>query len=122
MNKRLFGAYGEDIAGKYLIKNGYEILQKNFRTKFGEIDIIAKDGKKIVFVEVKTREDDKFVSPFTAVNKNKQKHIIKAGLFYLKNNKPFEKVECRFDVVSIITNTNMHNVSKVELIKDAFQV
>lgn len=117
MNRKLFGSIGENIAEEHLVKNGYKILQKNFRTKFGEIDIIAKDSNTIVFVEVKTREDEKFASPFTAVDKNKQKHIIKASLFYLKNKKLFEKVKCRFDVVSIIANVN-----KVELIKDAFQI
>ena len=117
MNRKLFGDYGENIASKYLAKNGYEIIQKNFRTKYGEIDIVAKENNTLVFVEVKTRENGKFASPFTAVGKNKQKHIIKASLCYLKNKKLLEKVRCRFDVVSITGNCN-----KIELIKDAFRL
>ena len=117
MNRKLFGNYGEDVASRYLSRNGYKILQKNFRTKFGEIDIIAKEENTIVFIEVKTRENDKFVSPFAAINKNKQEHIIKASLCYLKNKRLFEKVKCRFDVVSVLSN----DYNKIELVKDAFR-
>ena len=121
MDRKSFGVYGENIAGKYLRKNGYKILQKNFRTKFGEIDIIAKENDVIAFVEVKTRESGEFASPFLSIDKNKQKHIIKASLVYLKSKKILEKHACRFDVISVISN-DTGSSNKVELIKDAFRL
>jgi putative endonuclease len=119
MDRKAFGFYGENTAVKYLTKNGYKILEKNFRTIFGEIDIIAKEKDTIVFVEVKTRKSDDFVSPLESVDSKKQKHLIRAGLSYLKSKKIFEKVPCRFDVVSIVSHDSDKN-SKIELIKNAF--
>ncbi len=88
MNNREFGSKGEDLACEYLIKNGYEILERNKHfSKLCEVDIIAKYKKKIVFVEVKTRKSNSFGSPLEAVNKNKYQNIKTGVLSYLKENK-----------------------------------
>ena len=88
MNNREFGAKGEDIACDYLVKNGYEILERNKHfSRYCEIDIIAKYKKKIVFVEVKTRKNANLGTPFEAITKTKY-HNIKTGvLYYLRENR-----------------------------------
>ncbi len=88
MNKREFGNNGEDLACEYLLKNGYEILERNKHySKFCEIDIIAKHKNKTVFVEVKTRKTDAYGTPFEAITKTKYKNIITGVLSYAKENK-----------------------------------
>lgn len=88
MNNRQFGENGEDIACKYLEKNGYSIIERNKHfSKFCEIDIIAKHKNTTVFVEVKTRKTSNFGSPFEAITKTKYDNIKKGILFYLTENK-----------------------------------
>lgn len=88
MNKREFGKVGENIACEYLIKNGYEILERNKHfSKLCEIDIIAKYKDRVIFVEVKTRKTNAFGSPLEAITKTKYNNI-KTGIFsYLSENK-----------------------------------
>ena len=100
MNKRKFGTIGEKIAQKYLENNGYEIIEKNYYTKMGEIDIIAKKDNYIIFVEVKTRTSEKYGKPSEAVNKIKKLHMKRsAGIFLKENN--FSKYVIRFDVIEV---------------------
>ncbi len=73
---------GEDAACEYLSKNGYKILERNFRKSYGEIDIIAVKNETLVFVEVKTRTSDKFGTPFEAISPSKIKMLIKGAKFY----------------------------------------
>jgi putative endonuclease len=96
---RITGLKGEDLAVNYLKKKGYRILEKNFRTQLGEIDIIAEQNGTIVFVEVKTRTTDAFGLPEEAVTWQKQERIKKVALLYLKGLKRVPPV--RFDVLSI---------------------
>lgn len=116
MNKT--GILGEKIAIKYLKSRGYKIVQKNFKTKCGEIDIIAKDGECICFIEARTRTSDSFLSPYESVNYFKQKRIIKTAQIWLTKNK-FDNSLCRFDVISILFNEN-YRTYEITLIKDAF--
>ncbi len=94
------GKTGEDLAASVLVKKGFKILQRNYRYGKGEIDIVAKDGNVLVFIEVKTRKNLEYGPPETAVTKNKQRQIRKIAEAYL-----FEKeigdTDCRFDVVAI---------------------
>ena len=115
--KKFLGAFGEDTAVKFLIKQGYMILERNYKCRFGEIDIIAMDKSILVFVEVKTIATDKTETPGDTVNARKQNHIRNAAEFYLSSGKQ-KDFNCRFDVVAIkyIEGAN----PKVELIKDAF--
>ncbi len=81
------GKTGEDLALDYLKSHGYFVLEKNFTSKFGEIDIIAKKEHSLYFIEVKTRSNTNFGEPYEAVNKRKIYHIKKAAQYYLlKNN------------------------------------
>lgn len=113
------GNLGEEIAENFLIESGYTILDKNFRCKIGEIDIIAREGNYICFIEVKTRYGDLFGSPCEAVTYSKQQKINKVAQFYIMKKKLF-KFFFRFDVIEVILNKNDDNYS-IKFIKDAFQ-
>lgn len=96
---RGIGSIGEGIAQEYLRKKGYRILEKNYRTRFGEIDIIAEDKGTIVFIEVKTRIHETFGAPEESVTRQKQERLKKVALCYLKDLKKIPPV--RFDVLAI---------------------
>lgn len=111
------GEKGEGIAVGFLRKMGYRIVQQNYRTPVGEIDIIAKDGDTLVFVEVKTRESLEYGLPFESVIRRKRRKIANVALLYLKR---FTDIPpCRFDVVSVYYD---HGGPECELIQDAFEV
>ncbi len=118
MEKKELGKKGEELAIRFLKKNGYRIIKKNYVCKLGEMDIIAKDKDTLVFVEVKTRSSDLFGPPQMAVNLSKQTKLSKIALNFLKENK-IEDVNARFDVVAIEINRDKN---KIELIKDAFEL
>lgn len=111
------GKEGEELARKFLKKKGYKLIEQNYKTPMGEIDVIAKDGETLVFVEVKTRESLEFGQPFEAVNRLKRQKIAKVALSYLKRFK--ETPACRFDVLSI---NYEQDKPRFELIKDAFEI
>ncbi len=94
------GERGENLAAKYLRNQGYKILERNFRTPIGEIDIIARDGKTLVFVEVKSRVYDD-PTPEEQVNNAKQHQITKAAHMYLKRF-GIPQPPARFDVVAVV--------------------
>ena len=112
-NRRKIGSEYERLAGAYLEKHGYEILEYNVFSRAGEIDIVAKDGAYIVFVEVKYRNDDRYGQPLEAVSVSKQRTISKCALSYLKKHRLWD-VPVRFDVVGILGN-------EITLIKNAFE-
>ena len=111
-NKRQIGTEKEKLAGAYLEKNGYEIIEYNFRCRQGEIDIVAKDGEYLVFCEVKYRSTIKNGTPFEAVNYKKQRIISRCALFYISKH-GFSNLPCRFDVISISGN-------EIDILKNAF--
>lgn len=113
MNKRQIGTDYEELAEKYLIEHGYNILQKNFRSRVGEIDIIAMDKEYYCFIEVKYRSTGSCGSALEAVTLAKQKVIRKVALYYMMINKLDEWTPCRFDVVAI-------DGDEITLIKNAF--
>lgn len=96
------GAAGEILAARFLRDKGYTLLAANYRSRFGEIDIIARDGEYIAFIEVKTRQEGALYTPKEAVNQAKQRRILKTAAFYLSRH-PTE-LQPRFDVVEIITD------------------
>lgn len=98
------GAAGEILAAKFLRDKGYQIWAANFRSRFGEIDIIALKPPYIAFVEVKTRCENSMFVPREAVTRDKQRRIIKTAMLFLKNNK-IER-QPRFDVIEIVTGDN----------------
>ena len=112
------GEKGEAIAVRQLKKNGYKIIETNYLTKLGEIDIIAKDKDTIVFVEVKARRSVHFGSPKEAVSAQKQKKISMVALYYLKTTNQIT-AKARFDVVAVNLNRDK---PRVEIIKNAFEL
>jgi putative endonuclease len=98
--KQLLGREGEKIAERYLKKKGYKLVERNYRCLSGEVDLIVLDRRVIVFVEVKTRSDDRFGTPFEAVEVRKQQKMIRAAQFFL-HAKGLQQREARFDVVGI---------------------
>jgi putative endonuclease len=98
--KKLLGRAGEKRATEFLRKKGFKILQTNYKTHIGEIDVIAKDGDTIVFVEVKTRISDEYGVPSEAVNVKKQEKYYKVATEYLVREKLMDS-PCRFDVIEI---------------------
>lgn len=113
-----FGAQSEDLAAWYLKKNGYRILEQNYRTRLGEIDIIAKDEKTIVFVEVKSRRSIRYGSPKWSVTPHKQRKISMVALQYLKKTRQTDAA-ARFDVVAVISN---RDEPQIEIVKNAFEL
>jgi putative endonuclease len=119
LNRRQqFGKESESLAVRHLRKNGYKILEQNYRNKLGEIDIIAKEKGTLVFVEVKARKSDLFGNPKWAVTPKKQRKISMVALYYLKATKQ-TRVKARFDVISISSTADN---PRIEIIKNAFEL
>jgi len=110
------GQRGEKLAQRFLKKQGYKILATNYQNKLGEIDIIAQDKNTLVFVEVKTRTSAHFGLGKEAVDRHKQRQIVKVAQVYLKQHYSGEDVKVRFDVIGIDLEKE-----KIELIKNAFE-
>jgi putative endonuclease len=117
--KKDTGSIGERFAASYLKKKGYRILERNFRTIFGEIDIIAKLKCLIVFVEVKARATSSLGPPYLAITRIKERHIIKNALFYLKTRNLIG-VPWRIDIVSVRLN-HARQLESIELIENAVE-
>lgn len=117
MDKKEIGIKGETKVANYLKLRLYKILQRNYNTRYGEIDIIASNGNYLCFVEVRTRTDYRYESPAETVDKYKQSRIIKSAYSYLKRN-PTELMP-RFDVAEVFHNNGKF---KINYIKNAFMV
>lgn len=105
--KKLLGRVGENKAVEFLEKQGYTVIERNYKTKLGEIDIIVKKDDTIVFVEVKTRSNDLYGSPSEAVGYEKQRKYVKVASEYLLKQKTKDQ-SCRFDVIEIINDEINH--------------
>ena len=112
------GKRGEGATADFLKENGYKILKANYKTKLGEVDIIAYDKDTLCFIEVKTRDSLRFGSPQEAVSHFKQRQISKVALQFLKRNNLLNK-KARFDVVSVIY---AEDKPAFDLIKNAFEL
>jgi putative endonuclease len=126
--RNILGQRGEDLAARYLQDAGYRIVERNYRNRYGEIDIIAQEcsrsalfavSKILVFVEVKTRRNDRFSHPAEAVTARKQLQISRVALEYLSQNNLTE-ADARFDVVAILFPDS--GTPRIELIRNAFEV
>ena len=118
--RRSTGIKGEEEAARFLTRSGFAILDRNVRTRAGEIDLVAKEGKTLVFVEVKTRRDLEGDPPQAAVHTRKQNRLAKLAHGYLKL-KRIRHTPCRFDVVSVIINEE-GGVKAIRHIPNAFSV
>ena len=113
------GAWGEDQAVDYLRQQGMKIVERNFRTPVGEIDIIAKNKLILAFIEVKTRRSTLFGTPQEAVGPRKQRQIIRTAHWYLQNNKKL-RLQPRFDVIAILCQSGAE--VQITHIQDAFSL
>ena len=114
-----FGLSGEEAAVAFLKAHGYTILARNFRSKMGEVDIIAKEKDTYCFVEVKSRRSDRFGVPSQALKGVKQRHIARAALSFIKEKNLWDK-KARFDVVCV--QGAIDGTQQIELIKNAFEL
>jgi putative endonuclease len=114
MYKENKGYEYEEIAKKYLIKNNYKIIEQNFSSKFGEIDVIATKDDILCFIEVKGRKNSELGLPRESVSKYKQQKIIFAAKYFLLKEEYYD-VQCRFDVIEILLDKK-----QINYIEDAF--
>lgn len=116
----LTGAWGEALAAEYLRRKHYQLVASGYRSRFGEIDLIVKDRKFLVFVEVKLRKSDRFASAFEYVNQRKQDRIRVTASIYLSQNPT--NLQPRFDVIEIYAPYGMETREPViHHMEDAFQ-
>lgn len=114
----ILGKVGEDFSAKYLEAQGYKIIDRNYKIRTAEIDIIAEKDNTIIFVEVKTRSNIRHGFPVEAVNLKKQKRIIQAASVFLQDEKYFD-CACRFDVIEVYS---VSDELKLRHIENAFEV
>ena len=116
---RQFGINGESLATEFLRKRGYRILERNYRTPRGEMDIVAEEGGALVFVEVKARRGNQFGGPHCAVGWRKQQQLIRVASHYMARHR-VENRDCRFDIV-LISESPLRE-KQIDLIRNAFEV
>lgn len=114
--RKYLAQYGEELAAVYLMKKGYYIIGKNFSCPLGEIDLVARDGNTMVFIEVKSRHSTRYGFPQEAVTRFKKERICRVANWFLKENS-FINVSVRFDVVTVFLDSLKPHVS---VIKGAF--
>ena len=118
MSTKTVGDRGENLAADYLEQKGLSILERKYRTPVGEIDLIVREGRTLVSVEVKTRKSARYGRPAAAVGREKQRRIVRAALWYM-NRKQGETPPCRFDVVEIYAQPG--GAWSVQHIEEAFE-
>lgn len=118
MNRKNTGFYGEEVAAQALAKRGYRLLTRNFCIHGGEIDLIMAKGEELVFVEVKTRRNDRFGSPLESITMQKKSRMIKAAKVYL-SGKEQKNYDVRFFAVAVYLDQK-DRVEKTEIVEDIF--
>ena len=111
--KKRIGYEGEDTAVKYLKLNGYKIIDRNFYARQGEIDIIAKEDKEWVFIEVKTRTNHAFGRPIEAVDNLKKQHLLNTIKYYIYSNK-IKDENIRIDVIEVYIINKKHIINHIK--------
>lgn len=122
--RSFLGKKGEELAFAYLQKLGYKVLIQNYRVRFGEIDIIARDSGVLAFIEVKTRIGSSFEWPLESVTPRKQRQLSKVALEFI-GRFGFHDKPARFDVIAVLfgrSQRTLKNSAKIELIKNAFEL
>ena len=116
--RKQLGNNSEAIARQYLEKQGYTLVQQNFRCRSGEIDLIMRQDKQLVFVEVRSRSSQRYGTPAETVTASKQEKLRRTAAYFLYRNPQLAQCYCRFDVVSIVWQ---NGTPQVAWIADAFQ-
>ena len=114
------GRRGERCAARALRRRGYSIIDRNYRTPVGEIDIVARHGDTLVFVEVKTRRNADDILPEDSVGTAKQRHIYRTAQFYLNEKNVSPDTDCRFDVISVTLSDRWWSRTQIEIFQNAF--
>jgi putative endonuclease len=118
-HRKSLGKKGEELAASYLQKRQkYQILQRNYRCVFGEVDIVAKDRDVLTFIEVRTRKSEDYGNPKESITKRKQDQLSKVALEFI-NKYDAHHMKARFDVVAVYL---LPQTERIELIKDAFEL
>jgi putative endonuclease len=107
------GSAGERMAAEFLRRKGYRILERNYRTPYGEIDLIARDKQEIIFIEVRTRRQEKFGTPTESLTRDKISHWERAASFYLQKENGFDR-PFRFEFVGIDLSGETPRISLVK--------
>lgn len=116
--RQKLGKLSENLAVQFLKRQGYKILDLNYRCPLGEVDIVAADKDTVAFIEVRSRSNKDCGFPFESINFDKKKHIIRTALYYQKRYNLYD-YNVRFDVVSVLPEKTTGKID-IELIKDAF--
>ncbi len=114
--RQSLGKWGEEQAARFLRRSGMKIVARNLRTPVGEVDIIARKGKTLIFAEVKTRRSSAYGAPQEAVGVTKQRQILRAASWYL-NDRGWQDLQPRFDVLAVRV---VNDRAQIEHIADAF--
>ena len=112
-SKQSLGKFGEECAFQFLLQKKYEIMSRNYKCKFGEIDIIAKKNNILIFFEIKTRRNKNFGYPVESITKIKQKHIYNTAIYYLLNNKILYD-EIMFDAIEVYFQNNIVRINHIK--------
>ncbi len=112
------GRAAEESAASFLLEQGYQIIARNYRTRLGEIDLIARENGYLVFIEVRSRRHEGLGLPQETVDKSKQNRLRRLARQYLADHQQFEAL-CRFDVVGVLIDL-YGTIHSMELIRDAF--
>lgn len=116
MHNKTFGSIGEEKACEYLSQLGYEIIDRNFETSCGELDIVALDGEMLVFAEVKTRKNKRYGRAALSVTKNKLRHIALSAGIYIKAKPEHKRRCCRIDVLEVYPGSDFFEGDKTEIV------
>lgn len=115
--KQTIGKNSEDYACHFLQTNGLQLIERNFRCRFGEIDLIMQENDSMVFVEVRTRNRTDYGNALESISRSKQRKVIRTAAYFLQQQKLYDKIACRFDVISL---QNHADETTLEWIKNAF--
>ncbi len=118
MTSQSIGRSVEHLAESFLSREGLLALERNYRSRFGEVDLIMRDADQIVFVEVRGRRSNRFGTPAETVTAKKQRRLALAAMDYLQRRRKYSQMPCRFDVIAVEIE---QGGSRIEWIKNAFE-
>ncbi len=119
-SRQRLGRWGEDLAVSYLEKEGYSIIERNFRTRYGEVDVVASKGGQVIFIEVRTKSSDAYGGPEESITARKREHLMLAAQEYLQSN-GLEDSSWRIDLVAVQVDRR-NDAVRVDLVENAVEM
>lgn len=116
--RKQLGNRSEQLACSFLEQKGYHLLQKNFSSRWGEIDLIFRKGQDLIFVEVRSKSSGRYGQPLETITSKKQEHLRRTAQYYLCQHRELEQCYCRFDVISVLWQEGK---AQLQWLTDAFQ-